>query len=106
MHNFVSAALVQAVQATTINIEPICVTLGNKFKVLSTKLAKLSISFTSGAAQMVWCYVVPELSALVILGMDWLTQLNPKINWSEKMIEWTSNNTNVFLEACSLSKMR
>ena len=41
-HNFVSAALVQA---TTINVEPMCVTLGNEFEVLSTKLAKLSIFF-------------------------------------------------------------
>ena len=31
MHNFVSAVLAQAVQATTINAEPMCVTLGNKF---------------------------------------------------------------------------
>ena len=52
------------------------------------------ILFASGAAQMVWCHAVPKLSALVILGMDWLTQLNPKINWSEKLIEWTLNNTN------------
>ena len=104
MHNFLSTTLVQAVQATTINIEPMCVTLGNKFKVLSTKLAKLNISFAFGAAQMVWCCIVPKLSAPVILGMDWLTQLNPKINCSKKMIEWTSNNTNVFLEACGLCK--
>ena len=81
-----------------------CVTLGNKFKVLSTKLVKLSISLASGAAQMVWCHIVPELSAPVNLGMDWLTQLNPKINWAEKIIEWTSNNMNVFLKACCLSK--
>ena len=58
MHNFMSAALTQAVQATTINIEPICVILGNKFKVLSPKLAKLNISFASGGAQMVWCHIV------------------------------------------------
>ena len=83
MHNFVSAALVQAVQALTINVEPMCVTLGNKFKVLSAKLASLSIFFASGSAQTVWCCVVAKLSALVILGMDWLTQLNPKINWAE-----------------------
>ena len=50
MHSYVSAVLMQAVKATTINIEPICVTLGKKPKVLSTKLAKLSISFTAGAA--------------------------------------------------------
>ena len=84
MHNCVSAACAQAVKATTINTEPICVTLGNKFKVLSTKLAKLSILFTSGAAQTVKCCVVPELSALVILGIDYLTQINTKINLSKK----------------------
>ena len=54
---------------------------------------------------MVWCHAVPELSALVIIGMDWLTQINPKINWSKKTIEWTSNDTNVFLEACGLGRM-
>ena len=59
MHNFVSAVLIQAVQATTINTEPMCVTLGNKFKVLSTRLAKASILFASGATQMVWCHVMP-----------------------------------------------
>ena len=82
MHNFVSAALVEAVQATTINIEPMYLILVNEFKVHSTKLAKLSILFTSGAAQMVWCYIVHKLSAPIILRMDWLTQFNPKINWS------------------------
>ena len=82
MHNFVNAALMQAVQAITINTEPICVTLGNKFKVLSTKLAKLTISFTSRAVQMVWYCIVPELSAPVIFGVDWLTQINPNINLS------------------------
>ena len=66
MHNFVSAMLVQAVQATTINAELIYVTPGNEFKVLSAKLAKLSISFTSQAAQMVWCCIVPKLSASAI----------------------------------------
>ena len=54
---------------------------------------------------MVWCYIVPELSTPVILEMDQLTQLNPKINWFEKIIEWTSNNINVFLEACGSSRM-
>ena len=49
MKNFVSAALVQAVKAKTINTEAMCVTLGNKFKVLTTKLAKLSNFFASGA---------------------------------------------------------
>ena len=73
IHNFVSAVLMQAVKATTINVEPMCLTLGNRFKVFSTKLAKLSILFASGAAQIVWCHIVPELSALVILGIDWLT---------------------------------
>ena len=105
MHNCVSAALVQAVKATTINAKPTCITLGNKFKVLSTKLAKLRISFTYGATQMVWSHVVPELSALVILGMDWLTQIKPKINWSKKPIEWTSNDTSVALKACGLGRM-
>ena len=40
MHNFVSAALMQAVKATTINTEPMCVTHGSKFKVLSARSAK------------------------------------------------------------------
>ena len=84
INNFVSAALMQAVKATTINAELMCVTLGNKAKVLSTRLAKLSISFTSEAAQMVWCCVVLEMSVPIILRMDWLTQINPKINCSEK----------------------
>ena len=53
MHNFVNTALAQVVQAATINTEPICIILGNKFKVLNAKLAKLSISFASSAAQIV-----------------------------------------------------
>ena len=85
-----------AVKATTINTEPICVKLGNIFKVLSIKLAKLNIFFASGAAQTVRCHIVHELSALVILVIDWLNQLNPKINLSKKMIKWTSNNMNIF----------
>ena len=106
MLNFMSAALAQTVKATTINAEPVCVTLGNKFKILSAKLAKLSILFASEAAQTVWCYIVPELNAPVIIGMDWLAHINPKINWSEKTIKWTSNDMIVFLEACDLGRTR
>ena len=87
MHNFASAVLVQEMQATTINTEPMCVILGNKFNLFSTKLAKLGILFASRAIQIVWCYIVPEISALVILRMDWLTQITPHINWSEKIIK-------------------
>ena len=104
MHNFVSAALVQTVKATTINAEPICVTLRNKFKMLSTKLAKLSVLFASGAAQTVWCHIMPELSALAMLRIDWLTQISPEINWPKKTIILISSNTNVFLEAFDLSR--
>ena len=68
-----SAVLVQAVNTTTMHAEPMCVTLGNQFSVLSTKLAKLSILYAADAAQKVLCHIVPEQSALVILGMDWLT---------------------------------
>ena len=75
-----STVFAQAVQTTTINIEPMCVKLGNKFKVLGAKLAKLNTLLTSGATQMVWCHVMPELSAPVILGRDRLTNINPKIN--------------------------
>ena len=70
MHNFIHATFVQAVKATINNAEPMCVTLGKKIKVLSANLVKLSISFASGASQKVWCHVVPEISALVILAMD------------------------------------
>ena len=104
MHKFISAALMQAVKAIIINSEPMCVTLGSKFKVFSPKLANLSISFAFGSAQMVWRHNMPQLSALIILGMDWLTQIKPKINWSKKPIKWTSNDTNVFLKACGLGR--
>ena len=94
MHNFVSAAFAQAVQVITINIEPMCVILGDKFKVLSIKLAKLSISFASGALQTVWYHILPELSAPVILGKDWLTQFDHKISWVEK------NNKPQIIQMC------
>ena len=68
MHNFVSAELVQQCK-----LQLMCVTMGNKLKVLSTTLAKLSISCASRAAQMVWCHIVLKLSALVIIGMDYHT---------------------------------
>ena len=86
-HSFVSAALAKAMKATITNTDPMYVTLGNEFNILRTKLAKLSIPFASGAAQMVWCHIVPELSAPIILGMDWLIQINPKTNCSEKTIK-------------------
>ena len=76
MYNFLSAIFTQAVKDTTNYTGPIYATLGNKFKVISTKLAKLSIPFAFRATQMVWWHVVHELSILVILGMDWLTQIN------------------------------
>ena len=104
-HNFVNAALPQSVQVITINVKPKLITLGNKYKVLSNKLAKLRILFTFVTAQMVQCHVMPKLRAPVILGMDWLTQLNLKINWSEKTIKWTTNNINMFLKAYHSSKI-
>ena len=105
MHNLVSAALAQAVKVTTKNAEPMYLTLGNKSKVLSTKLAMLSVSFASGAIQMVWCCIVPVLSASVIFQMNWLIQIDPKISWSVKTKKRILNDTNVFLEACSLGRL-
>ena len=87
VHNFMSAVLMQAVQAIKINVKPMYIILGNIFKVLSDKLTNLSILFASGAAQIVWCYIVPKLSTPNILGMDWFTQLSPIINWAEKIVK-------------------
>ena len=71
MHNFVSIVLVQAVKSATINVEPMCVTLGNKLKVLSAMLAKYFVCLWDCINVLV--PFVPNLSALIILEMDLLT---------------------------------
>ena len=70
INNFVSAATAQAVKPKTINSELMCVTIGNKSKVPSTKLAKLSILFAFGATQIVLFCAVLKLGTPVILGMN------------------------------------
>ena len=41
----------------------------------------LPITFSRGSEHIFNCYVVEKLTMLIILGMQWLRNYNPQVDW-------------------------
>lgn len=43
---------------------------------------------SDGLVHSVLCYVVPELTCPIVLGMPWLREHNPRIDWTTGTVEF------------------
>ena len=61
--------------------------LANKEVVLSTQQVCLPVDLAGGLLSQTICFrVVPKLNHAVILGMQWLAEHNPSINWKSRTV--------------------
>ncbi len=67
--------------------EPYLITLANKTTTTSNELCKLTIELPSVKHRLtIVCIVLPNLSETIILGMPFLENFNPNIDWQTKSI--------------------
>ena len=64
------------------------VRLANGKTVSSTGVVKLECVLSDGLVQSVLCYVVPELACPIVLGMPWLREHNPRIDWATGTVDF------------------
>ena len=57
------------------------VQLADGTAVVSQSVAKVPVLFTHAVQHVIECRVVDKLSYPLVLGMDWLQQHNPVIDW-------------------------
>ena len=88
-HNSISTTILDILKATAPAevhwrhmSEPLRVSLADRTVVLSTKLATIKVMLDNGIVQPIDFRVVPRLNHPLILGLQWLRDHNPRINWT------------------------
>ena len=63
--------------------KPLRVHLANGEVVVSQTVVKLQVKLADGLTMQLQFRVVPSLSCPVILGIPWLFEFNPQIDWNK-----------------------
>ena len=59
----------------------LAVTLENGTQVTKKLMCEVLMQFDASLTHLVTCHVVNNLTSLVVLGIDWLMEHWPEINW-------------------------
>ena len=62
--------------------------LADRFFVFSSQIVHLSLKFADGAVYTVEFQVVPALTHAIIIGIPFLHEFNPSIDWLKYTITW------------------
>ena len=60
-------------------------------------MCDIPICFRPGLCKIVSCHVVDKLSSKLVLGMEWLTSVNPTIQWFDYEVDLDFDNSVVIL---------
>ena len=60
-------------------------------------MCDIPICFRPGLCHVVSCHVVDKLSSKLVLGMEWLTSVNPTIRWFDYEVDLAFDNSVVTL---------
>lgn len=64
-----------------------CVTVTNRDQIVSSRIARFLLSFVGhDCAVNVCCHVVDKLSAALVLGIEWLNNTNPMIDYHKRVL--------------------
>ena len=96
-HCFVVSSLVAAAQLSVFEGEELAVTLADGSTFRSNKCVLLPLELDGKVSLGVKCRVVDTLTSPVVLGIDWLTQYSPRIDWSNYAIELDTSISTVVL---------
>ena len=73
------------------------VTLSDSSHVKTLYMCGMPICFRPGLYQTISCHVVDKLSSKLVLGMEWLTSVNPTIQWFDYEVDLAFDNSVVTL---------
>ena len=97
-HNFIDAAFVE-VQAIPCIVDGLLqVKLANRKLIPSKASYNVLLSFREHQYTFK-CRMVKILSANIILGISWLLQVNPTINWQTKTVSWDGDGFSIKVKA-------
>ena len=88
-HSFVTRDFVQKLGVTSITDATLKVTLADQLEFCTAQAAMLHLQLYDDSSHLilhvampVTCHILEVMPAPVVLGMPWLQEVNPKIDWA------------------------
>jgi len=107
-HNFISEDFVKHYSLPTTSIARVSVTVANGIKsYIDQALVDFELTLGNFNDKIISAYVFPIKSDAnydLILGLPWLFNINPHIDWKTRIITITANNQRYLLKPINLSK--
>ena len=92
-HNFVAKRFVRSVRLHTHLTESLSVTLADGSKLVIQHTCYLPVKVAPGLSHVVKCHVMPSMPQNLILGMQWLSTVQPLIDWSTKEVTFNQGKS-------------
>ena len=81
MHSFINANAAAQCKLPLLHCSSLAVTLANHTQVTTKLMCEVPMQFDANLMHLVTYHVVNNLTSSVVLGIDWLMEHWPEINW-------------------------
>ena len=80
-HSFINANIAAQCKLPLLHCSGLAVTLANGTQVTTKLTCEVPMHFNANLMHLVTCHVVNNLTSSVVLGIDWLMEHRPEIDW-------------------------
>ena len=80
-HSFIDANVALKFKLPFLHSSGLAVMLANGTQVTTKLMCEVPMQFDANLMHLVTCHVVNNLTSLVVLGIDWLMEHWPEIDW-------------------------
>ena len=80
-HSFINANVAVQYKLPLLHYSGLAVMLANGTQVTTKLICKVPMHFNANLIHLVTCHVVNNLTSSVVLGIDWLIEHRPEIDW-------------------------
>ena len=80
-HSFINTNVAEQCKLPLLHCSSLAVTLANGTQVTIKLIYEVPMQFDANLMHFVTCHVVNNLTSLVVLGIDWLMEHEPEIDW-------------------------
>ena len=80
-HSFIDANIAAQCTLPLLHCSGLAVTLENGTQITMKLMYEVPMQFDANLMHLVTCHVVNNLTSLVVLGIDWIMEYRPEINW-------------------------
>ena len=81
MHSFINSNIAAQCKLPLSHCFGLAVTLANDTQVTIKLTCEVPMHFNANLMHLVTCHIVNNLTSSVVLGIDWLTEHRPEIDW-------------------------